>query len=150
MDSTIHYLTYDPKEIWRVMFENYVNAGGDILYPGDEKEILLRSVQADIVQLFAGVDTALRMQTLRYAVGDYLDILGEQRSCTRIEASPATATVIITTSATGATADADGRDHGGKDRQRRKRPAGRKSDAAGREQPGHCERRCGNGRRRRK
>ena len=103
MDSTIHYLTYDPKEIWRVMFENYVNAGGDILYPGDEKEILLRSVQADIVQLFAGVDTALRMQTLRYAVGDYLDILGEQRSCTRIEASPATATVIITTSATGAT-----------------------------------------------
>ena len=102
MDSSIHYLTYDPKEIWRVMFENYVNAGGDILYPGDEKEILLRSVQADIVQIFAGVDHALRMQTLRYAVGDYLDILGEQRGCTRIAASPATATVTITTYATGA------------------------------------------------
>lgn len=103
MDNSTHYLTYDPKEIWRVMFENYVNAGGDILYPGDEKEILLRSVQADIVQIFAGVDHALRMQTLRYAVGDYLDILGEQRDCIRIEASPAKALVTITTAATGTT-----------------------------------------------
>lgn len=102
MDNTeTHYLTYDPEEIWNVMIQNYVDAGGDILYPGDEKEILLRSVQADIVQIFAGVDHALRMQTLRYAVGDYLDILGEQRACYRIEATPARATVTITTNATG-------------------------------------------------
>ena len=67
----------------------------------DEKEMLLRSVQADIVQVFAGVDNALRMQTLRYAVGDYLDIIGEQRGCTRIQAAAARATVSITTNATG-------------------------------------------------
>jgi hypothetical protein len=35
------------------------------------------------------VDNALRMQTLRYAVGDYLDVLGEQRNCERIQASAA-------------------------------------------------------------
>lgn len=102
MDNTeLHYVTYDPEEIWNEMISNYVDAGGDILYPGDEKEILLRSVLADIVQVFAGVDNALRMQTLRYAVGDYLDVLGEQRGCKRIAASAATATVTVETCATG-------------------------------------------------
>lgn len=104
MDNTeLHYLTYDPEEIWNRMTMNYVDAGGDILYPGDEKEMLLRSVQADIVQVFAGIDNALRMQTLRYAVGDYLDILGELRGCERVEASPATAAVTITAAETGET-----------------------------------------------
>lgn len=104
MDNTeLHYLTYDPDEIWVEMMTNYVEAGGDILYPGDEKEMLLRSVQADLVQVFAAVDNALRMQTLRYAVGDYLDILGENRSCERIQAQAATAKVTITTNATGQT-----------------------------------------------
>lgn len=102
MDNTeIHYLTYDPDEIWNQMITNYVEAGGDILYPGDEKEMLLRSVQADIVQIFAGVDNALRMATLRYAVGSYLDLIGEKRGCERIEASAATTTVTITADATG-------------------------------------------------
>lgn len=102
MDNTeLHYLTYDPDAIWEQMMINYVEAGGDILYPGDEKYMLLRSVQEDIVQVFAGVDNALRMATLRYAVGDYLDVLGEQRSCPRIQATAATATVTIITNATG-------------------------------------------------
>ena len=102
MDNTeLHYLTYDPDEIWNEMMVNYVEAGGDILYPGDEKEMLLRSVLADIVQIFAGADNALRMQTLRYAVGTYLDVLGEMRGCDRITATAATATVTITTNATG-------------------------------------------------
>lgn len=102
MDNTeVHYITYDPEEIWDELTTNYVLAGGDILYPGDEKEMLLRSVQANIVQAYAAVDNALRMQTLRYAVGDYLDLYGEMRMCERIQASPATATVTITTNATG-------------------------------------------------
>lgn len=99
----LHYLTYSKDEIWELMMLNYVAAGGDILYPGDEKEMLLCGVLSDIVQVFAGVDNGLRMQTLRYAVGDYLDILGEQRSCPRIEATKAHATVTITTNATGKT-----------------------------------------------
>lgn len=102
MDNTeLHYVTYDPDAIWDEMMIAYVEAGGDILYPGDEKEMLLRSVLADIVQVFAGVDNGLRMQTLRYAVGEYLDILGEQRNCERIQAQAAKATVSITTNATG-------------------------------------------------
>ena len=104
MDTTeLHYVTYDPDAIWEAMMLAYIGAGGDVLYPGDEKEILLRSVQADIVQAFAGVDNALRMHTLRYAVGDYLDLIGELRGCARIEATKAKATVTITAKATGVT-----------------------------------------------
>lgn len=91
MDNELHYLTFDPEKIWEEMIINYVEAGGDLLYPGDEKEMLLRSVQADIVQALAGVDNALRMQTLRYAVGAYLDVIGENRGCSRLEATYATA-----------------------------------------------------------
>ena len=102
MDNTeIHYLTYDPEEIFKEMQYAYIEAGGDALYPGDEKEMLLRAVQSIMVQAFAGVDNALRMATLRYAVGDYLDIYGEKRDCVRIQAAAAKATVEITFRSTG-------------------------------------------------
>lgn len=102
LDTTeIHYITYDPEAMWDEMVAAYVAEGGDVLYPGDEKEIFLRSVLTVMVLAYAGVDNALRMQTLRYAVGDYLDIVGENRFCPRIEASAATGTVKITFQATG-------------------------------------------------
>ena len=96
MDTTdIHYLTFDPEAIYREMMQAYMDSGGDGLYPGDEKEMLLRAVQSILVQSFAGVDNALRMSTLRYAVGEYLDVYGENRGCARIEARKATAVVEI-------------------------------------------------------
>ena len=101
MDNEIHYLAYDPEELWKEMIVAYVEAGGDILYPGDEKEMLLRGVQAIVTQVFAGVDAALRMDTLRYAVGEYLDIYGEKRNCIRIPAEAATCTVEIKFRASG-------------------------------------------------
>ena len=102
MDKTeLHYVQFDPQEIWNQMIMNYIEAGGDILYPGDEKEMLLRAVQADIVQALGSVDNALRMQTLRYATGEYLDALGQLRGCARIAASAAHTTVTITAVPTG-------------------------------------------------
>lgn len=99
--AELHYCTYDPDEIYDAMIEAYTDAGGDILYSGDEKDILLRGVQAILVQAFAGVDNALRMATLRYAVGDYLDVYGEKRGCERIAAVAATGAVSISAAATG-------------------------------------------------
>lgn len=104
MDSSeLHYMQCDPEKLWDRMIESYVDAGGDILYPGDEKEMLLRSVQADIAQVVMAVDNALRMNTLRDATGIYLDVYGENRNCNRIQASAAIATVRIKTNATGKT-----------------------------------------------
>ena len=100
-DTELHYVTYDPDEIMQEMMVAYVGAGGDLLYAGDEKEMLLRAFLDVMVQAFAGVDNACRMATLRYAVRDYLDVYGEQRGCVRIEAQSATATAKVTTKATG-------------------------------------------------
>lgn len=100
-DNELYYLTYDPEEIMRDMQQAYIEEGGDPLYPGDEKEMLLRAALAVMTQALAGVDNALRMSTLRYAVRDYLDLYGEKRNCYRIEAAAARATVKITLTATG-------------------------------------------------
>ena len=99
--NELHYLTYDEEEMFKAMMQAYLDAGGDILYPGDEKEMLMRGVQQILMQAFAGIDNALRMDTLRYAVRDYLDVYGEKRNCYRIQAKAARATVTIVTNAAG-------------------------------------------------
>ena len=100
-NNEIHYLTYDEEALWDAMIDAYLDAGGDVLYPGDEKEMLLRGVESIIMQAFAGIDNALRMDTLRYAVGEYLDIYGEKRNCYRIKSKAATTTVRLTFLASG-------------------------------------------------
>ena len=100
-DNEIHYLTYDEAELWGAMSDAYLDAGGDVLYPGDEKEMLMRGMEQIMMQAFAGIDNALRMDTLRYAVRDYLDIYGEKRNCYRIQAQAATAKVRLTFLASG-------------------------------------------------
>ena len=102
MDNTeLHYVTYDTDEMWAEMMRAYVDAGGDVLYGGDEKEMLLRAQLNIAALLLAGIDNGLRMATLRYAQGEYLDIYGEGRSCYRMEATYATGTVKITFVANG-------------------------------------------------
>lgn len=101
MDDELHYLAYDPDEMMLAMMQAYTDAGGSVIRAGDEKEMLLRGVQDIMILAFAGIDNALRMATLRYAVGQYLDMLGENIGCNRIEAAKATAKITITTGATG-------------------------------------------------
>jgi phage-related baseplate assembly protein len=92
----LHYLTYDPEAMWAQMHRTYLENGGDPLYPGDEKEMLLRGTMAILAQCYAAFDHAARMQTLRYAVGDYLDIIGEKRGIERIRAVKATGKAAMT------------------------------------------------------
>ena len=99
--ADIHYMTCDPDAMWADMCAVYRDAGGDTLYPGDEKEHVLRGVQHILLLAYAATDHALRMHTLRYAVGNYLDLIGEQRACTRIQAAAAVVTADLTFVAAG-------------------------------------------------
>lgn len=100
-DSGLHYINYDVDETWKAMTEVYLLAGGDILWPGDEKEMLMRAVLAIATTVMALVDNALRMDTLTYATGEYLKEYGRKRNCEYIEAVAAEATVRITMETTG-------------------------------------------------
>lgn len=102
MDSTeLHYVDYDAEQTWDEMLRTYIEAGGDILYPGDEKEMLLRAALAIATAIMAKVDSALRMDTLTYATGEYLKEYGKKRNCVYIDAIAATAPVTMTFQATG-------------------------------------------------
>ncbi len=94
--ADLHYLTYDPEAMWREIHLAYLGQGGDPLYPGDEKEMLLRGAMAILAQCYAAADHAARMQTLRYATGEYLDLIGEKRGIERIAAVAATGKINIT------------------------------------------------------
>ena len=94
-NSETHFVNYDADELWALIQNTYVQCGGDILYPGDEKEILLRAVQAIGVAIMADCDEGIRQNTLMYAQDEKLDIKGDDRSCVRIEATAAKATVEI-------------------------------------------------------
>ena len=100
-ESSFRYVAFEPERIWQEMHETYLRCGGSVLYPGDEKDILLRAVLAMTVSILAKVDTALRMDTLTYATGEYLKLYGEKRNCFYREAEAATAPVTITFQATG-------------------------------------------------
>lgn len=100
-DTELHYINYDAEETWADMLKTYIEAGGDVLYPGDEKEMLLRGALSFATAIMAKVDSALRMATLRYAVGDYLKLYGESRDCAYREAEAATAPIKITFQASG-------------------------------------------------
>jgi len=101
--AELHYVTYSPTELWEIITDTYLNEGGDVLFPGDEKEILLRTVEAVLVQGLAEADTAMRMRTLRYAEGEYLDVIGEDRNIYRIEAQKALASALFDINTQGAT-----------------------------------------------
>lgn len=97
----LHYVDADSDEIWEEMTAAYSAAGGDILYPGDEKEILLRAVQMIAITILAKVDNALKMDTLTYATRDYLKEYGLKRNCVYMEAQAAEAPVTLTMAQTG-------------------------------------------------
>lgn len=101
MSTETHYIECDANELWEEMLDAYDKAGGDVLYSGDEKEMLLRAVQAIAISVLTKCDNALRMDTLDNAVRKFLDLYGSKRNCTRIQATAARATARIVFSATG-------------------------------------------------
>lgn len=99
--AEFRYLNFDADEIWNAMQRAYIAAGGDILYPGDEKEIFLRGVLAICVGALSRVDAALSMATLKWATGDFLKIYGENRGCVYLDATSAKASARVTFRETG-------------------------------------------------
>lgn len=92
----MEYVRVDFDSLYNEAMDIYQQNGGDILFPGDEKEILMRSVLAVLVQERAGVNVAIALGTVRGAVGEYLDDIGEHRGVRRQQQTTAQATLRVT------------------------------------------------------
>ena len=82
------YLKYDPDEIYKAGMMAYIEHGGDILYPGDEKEMMLMTDVSIAVMVLASVENRIRSRSLRHAKGVHLEEFGEERSAVFVDIFP--------------------------------------------------------------
>lgn len=95
----LKFIEFDIDKEWDRMSAAYALMGGDLLYPGDEKEMLLKAALAYAALLATDADNAMRMHTLDGAIGDYLDkVHGTRERCERLAAVPAAARIRVTAS----------------------------------------------------
>lgn len=92
----MEYVRVDFDSLFNEAMDIYQQNGGDILFPGDEKEILLRSVLAVLEQERASVNAAIAQGTVRAAQGEYLDDIGEHRGVRRQQQTVAQAMMRVT------------------------------------------------------
>lgn len=93
----MRYIDFNPNEIWENMTAIYYENGGDTLNPGDEKEILLKSVLAILTQEAWKRENAIKQLFIDHANDEYLDELGKNRGILRNKAKQATVKVEIKT-----------------------------------------------------
>ena len=91
----MNYINLDFDTLYGEALALYRQNGGDVLFPGDEKEMLLRTVLGVLQQERASLNAAIAQGTIRSAQGEYLDILGENAGVARQSETHATGTAQI-------------------------------------------------------
>ena len=90
------YIELDFDALYNEALLIYRQNGGDVLFPGDEKEMLLRTILGILQQERASLNAAIAQGTIRDAQGTYLDILGENVGVARQSETHAVSTLGIT------------------------------------------------------
>lgn len=90
---TINFVETDAKKIYDNIIINFQNALQKVLYPGDERRIFLEQETAVIVAIYNAINESAKQNLLRYAKGEILDAIGEEKDTPRLEAQKATVTV---------------------------------------------------------
>lgn len=89
----IDFIETDAKTISQTILESLENGINEPLYPGDERRIFGEALAAVVTTLYNNVNDACNQKLLRYARGDVLDALGENRDVKRLGAEYATTTL---------------------------------------------------------
>lgn len=92
----MNYIELDFDALYDEALLLYRQNGGDVLFPGDEKEMLLRTVLGILQQERASLNAAIAQGTVRDAQGKYLDIMGENAGVARQSETNAVSTLSIT------------------------------------------------------
>ena len=91
--SSIQFISTDTRQMYQSMVSGVEEQLGEELFLGDERRLYTEALVAVFAQLFAAVNDACRQRLLRYARGEVLDALGENRGVTRNSSVKATCTV---------------------------------------------------------
>ncbi len=91
--SELKFIDTDARKVSDTVLEELENGVNEPLYPGDERRIFGEALAAAIVAVYNSVNDACRQKMLRYARGDVLDALGENRDVKRLDPSYATVTL---------------------------------------------------------
>lgn len=91
--SELNFIETDAQTIRQQIITDLENGVGEPLYPGDERRIFGDVLTEVLVAFYSAVNDACRQRLLRYARGEVLDALGENRGVTRMDPIPATTTM---------------------------------------------------------
>ena len=91
--SELDFIGTNSTEIYNTIITELENGVAEPLYPGDERRIFGEAMVPLFVSLYSSVNDACRQKMLRYARGEVLDAIGENRGLVRIEAQKATTTL---------------------------------------------------------
>jgi len=91
--SELDFIGTNSAEIYDTIITELENGVAEPLYPGDERRIFGEAMVPLFVALYSSVNDACRQKMLRYARGEVLDAIGENRGLERIEAQKATTTL---------------------------------------------------------
>lgn len=82
--SELNFVNTDTDEIYKTIIGELENGVAEALYPGDERRIFGEALVSIISAVYSNVNDACRQKLLRYARGDVLDALGENKGVERI------------------------------------------------------------------
>ncbi len=97
--ADVEFVNTDTNTIKAAVINEYESLAGRTLAAGDPIRLFLESIAFVIAQQDAVINYTGKMNLLKYATGAYLDQLGVLVGCTRLTASKAKTTVLITLSA---------------------------------------------------
>ena len=91
--AELNFIETSAAEISGEVLEQLENGVSEPLYPGDERRIFGEALSQVIVAVYNSVNDACRQKMLRYARGEVLDALGENRDVARLDPTYATTTL---------------------------------------------------------
>ena len=90
MAEMLKFFEDDAETIYKKLISGVESRLNEALYPADKRRIFLEALALELASLFGEANTQGQQMRLRYAQGQYLDLIGEDQKCSRITGTYAT------------------------------------------------------------
>lgn len=90
MDEALKVFNDDAEKLYKKVLGDAERNLNEALYPGDKRRIFIEALALGLSSVFAEANTQSQQNHLRYAEGEFLDLIGDDHNCNRILGSYAT------------------------------------------------------------